>query len=208
MKALLWKSSVSTYVDDLTWLINFSRTKRCFYFWQLLCSERSTARPTAVTVWPRKEPPWTNLSLKFREVCKGALQTLLPRTHWGRVACRLPSHRVSFSNAQSLTLEYEGQNRPWQLRFVSKISASTNRDHWDLMRSSIAWGAATKWHQGSAARVRKKKEFIPKMNFSPSVGCLFLKTPWEGCSKEIAPSHASSEVHWNRLKHFPDYKSL
>lgn len=124
MKALLWKSSVSTYVADLSWLINFSRTERCFYFWQLLGSEHYTARLTAVTAWPRKEPPCMDLFRKSWKVCKGALQTptSLPRTfHQGRVAGRSRSSWIPFLNRQPLTLECgkkkKKKNRPWQLWF-------------------------------------------------------------------------------------------
>lgn len=114
MKALLWKSSVSTYVADLSWLINFSRTERCFYFWQLLGSEHYTARLTAVTAWPRKEPPCMDLFRKSWKVCKGALQTptSLPRTfHRGRVTGRSRSSRIPFLNRQSLMLECEKKKK-------------------------------------------------------------------------------------------------
>ena len=124
MKALLWKSSVSTYVADLSWLINFSRTERCFYFWQLLGSERHTARLTAVTAWPQKEPPCMDLFRKSWKVCKGALQTptSLPRTfHWGRVAGRSRSSRIPFLNRQPLTLECEKKQTLAALIFMSKF---------------------------------------------------------------------------------------
>ena len=131
MKALLWKSSVSTYVADLSWLINFSRTERCFYFWQLLGSERYTARLTAVTAWPQKEPPCKDLFRKSWKVCKGALQTptSLPRTfHRGRVAGRSRSSRIPFLNRQPLTLECEKKQTLAALIFMSKISGRKKKN--------------------------------------------------------------------------------
>lgn len=158
MKALLWKSSVSTYVDDLTWLTNFSRTERCFYFWHLLGSAHYTARLTAVTAWPQKEPPWTDLFQKFWKVCTGALQTLLPRTsHKGQVSGRYLSSWMTFLNTQPLTPKCEKKQTPAALFFMSKISGSIERTPWIFTGLAFPEGLQPDDTGALLARVGEKK---------------------------------------------------
>lgn len=202
MKALLWKSSVFTYVDDLTWLINFSRTKRCFYFWQLLCSERSTARPTAVTAWPQNGPPWTNLFPTCQEVCKGALQPLLPRTsHRGRVACQSPSSRIRFLNTQPLAPKYERKKKKQTLEalFCVKIFWKYQQRPWNQPHE--AWHCLRGCNQvmlvfhGKSA-TEKKNKFL-KMNLFTIIWVSVPESFLRNWSKEIVPPPLSSEVHWS-----------
>ena len=199
MKALLWKSSVSTYVADLSWLINFSRTERCFYFWQLLGSERYTARLTAVTAWPRKEPPCMDLFRKSRKVCKGALQTStsLPRSfHRGKVAGRSRSSGIPFLNRQPLTLECEKKQTLATLIFMSKISGrkknfsgSIDSALWILTGLASPKGLQPDDAGIPLARVGEKKELIPENELFTII---WISVPANSPARAIKGNHAIS----------------